>query len=249
MRLRNALLTAAASLVLMPGVADGQENARSTRFGILVGMSMSNFSESGLSGALLDASGIEMRRRKGGQIGAFVTFPIGRYFALQPEVHYVQKGATFEFSGDGNLPGEDPEPLPSSAEATLQLAYLEIPLLARVDFGSPDAELKPFLLAGPTLALRGACQYAFEIEQFNAQFQCDESGEVGVDLEDSSDPVKKVDYGAMFGGGLAVRVFGLPATVQARYSRSLASIARAENGVEAPDVRNTTISLLFGIGF
>jgi hypothetical protein len=236
-------------MLFAPEIVTAQDSSRPIKFGILAGMSMSNFSASGLSSALLDASGVEKGNRTGGQIGAFVTFPLGRYFALQPEMHYVQKGATFEFSGDGNLPGEDPEPLPSRAEASLRLAYLEIPLLARVDLGSPDATLKPFLLAGPTLALRGACQYAFEIADFNAQFECDESDEVGVELEDSTDPVKKVDYGMMLGGGLAIRIFGLPASLQARYSRSLSSISREIEGEMATDVRNTTFSFLIGFGF
>jgi hypothetical protein len=249
MRLRHAVFAAVVPMFLTAERAVAQESSRPVKFGILAGMSMSDFSESGLSGALLESSGVEKRRRKGGQIGAFVTFPLGRYFALQPEMHYVQKGAIFEFSGDGNFPGEDPEPLPFSAEATLRLAYLEIPLLARLDLGSPDAELRPFLLAGPTLALRAACQYAFEIEDLNAQFECDESDEVGVELEDSTDPVKKVDYGMMLGGGVAIRIFGLPASLQARYSRSLSSISREVSGVVAPDVRNTTFSFLVGIGF
>ena len=248
MRLRNVVFAAAAPLLLTSDIAAAQENARSVKFGLLAGMSMSDFTAPDLSTALLDATGVDKRRRKGGQIGGFITFPMGRYFALQPEMHYVKKGVIFEFTGEGNLPGEDPEPLPSGAEASLQLAYLEIPLLARVDLGSPDAEVKPFILAGPTIALRAACQFGVEVAQFNEQFQCDDNKEI-LELEEGLDPVRKVDYGLMFGGGVAIRLFGLPASLQARYSRSLASIAKAQGGVEAPDVRNTAISLLIGIGF
>ena len=108
--------------------------------------------------------------------------------------------------------------------------------------------MRPFILAGPTLGLRGACQYGFKVAGFNAQFQCDENNET-LELEEELDPVKKVDYGVMLGGGIGIRLFGLPASLQARYSRSLSTIARSPDGVEAPDVRNTAISLLIGIGF
>jgi len=67
-------------------------------------------------------------------LGLLCTIPIGGgFFALQPELHWVQKGYKTPNAVGGEL--------------TLNLDYFEIPLLARVNFGG---SLKIFAFAGPS---------------------------------------------------------------------------------------------------
>jgi len=63
------------------------------------------------------------------------TIPIGGgLFAIQPELHWVQKGYKTPSAVSGN-------------EVTTNLDYFEIPLLARINFGG---SLKIFAFAGPS---------------------------------------------------------------------------------------------------
>lgn len=70
----------------------------------------------------------------GADIAIMYTLPIGDGFlALQPELHWMQKGSTFS-----DLNGDD---------AVTTMNYLELPLLLRVNFGG---SLKLFAFGGPS---------------------------------------------------------------------------------------------------
>lgn len=70
----------------------------------------------------------------GADVAIMYTLPIGDGFlAIQPELHWMQKGSTFnDLSGDN---------------AVTTMNYLELPLLLRVNFGG---SLKLFAFGGPS---------------------------------------------------------------------------------------------------
>lgn len=102
------------------------------RFGIRVGgiISKQNFE---------DGSPIEDPASKFGlDLAILYTMPIGDGFlALQPELHWMQKGSTIEAIDINGNP----------SDYTTTMNYLELPLLLRVNFGG---SLKLFAFGGPS---------------------------------------------------------------------------------------------------
>lgn len=74
--------------------------------------------------------------RTGFKVGVFVEAPVmPGFFYVQPELNFLQKGATNTHFG---------------TMATSKLNYLELPLLAKLKFNV--SSIKPFVLAGPSVA-------------------------------------------------------------------------------------------------
>lgn len=76
----------------------------------------------------------------------------GRYFALQPELNFVQKG--FRWDESYGVPIGNVE-IPIGARATIRTNYLEMPVLAKLKLG--NERVQGYLAAGPALgyALNG----------------------------------------------------------------------------------------------
>ncbi len=78
----------------------------------------------------------ESSNRTGFTLGGYAEVPLlPGFLYFQPEVNYLQKGASNGHFG---------------SQATARLSYLEMPLLAKIKLMVPRA--RPFVLAGPTLA-------------------------------------------------------------------------------------------------
>lgn len=169
--------------------------------------------------------------RAGFQGGIFAQIPMTARFSLQPEVHYVQKGAYFE----GGLidPGAG-----SVSNVSLRLGYVDVPVLARVDVGRRTG-LHPFVVAGPSLALRMQCTSSLTANKLTLKSECDENGE-------SQDPFRKSDINGIVGAGLATNLAGHAVTVQARMSQSLRSVGNDKVQSEAAFApKNRAISIVF----
>lgn len=96
-------------------------------------------------------------------------------FAFQPEIAYSMKGTKFD---DGVDEGE------------LKLAYIDVPLLAKITFG-PEmtmGQARPALYFGPYAAFNMSCDF--------------ESGGVSVDCDAADAEPKTVDFGAIAGVGV-----------------------------------------------
>jgi hypothetical protein len=106
---------------------------------------------------------------------------IKNFFSLQPELLFIQKGDRFD---------------ERDVEAKTTLNYLELPLLAKVSFGSQA--IKGYLNAGPSLALGLTGKYKVE-GGANA-------GETDIRFGDSNNDGRRYldnrfDFGLQFGGG------------------------------------------------
>jgi len=70
--------------------------------------------------------------------GAFYLARVGKYFAIQPEVIYSQKGTKYEILDES---------------LKIRLSYLEIPVLVKF-YVTPEGKAQPFLFAGPALGIK-----------------------------------------------------------------------------------------------
>ena len=148
------------------------------------------------------------------QLGVAAEIGVNEMFAIQPELLFIQKGAK-----DKN-----------SSDFSFNLSYLEIPVLAKVKFGSDVAKF--YVIAGPSLgiAVGGSVK-----------------GTGGsVDVEFGSDPgqVKRTDFGLQFGAGVNIKNF----IIDIRYGLGLSNIANVPSGATG-SVKNRAIGITVGYAF
>ena len=74
--------------------------------------------------------------------GAYVAIPLSPQFDVQPELLYTRKGVKLSNTG---------------VNADVTLGYIEIPVLARVNFTSSSG-VTPQLYAGPAIAFKTSCK-------------------------------------------------------------------------------------------
>ncbi|HEX5437629.1 MAG TPA: porin family protein [Gemmatimonadaceae bacterium] len=188
-------------------------------FGVLVGLNLANFHGSEVSGT---------DSRTGVMGGVSGTFRFSRVFGIQPEVLFEQKGTKISEAG---------------ADATIKLSYIEIPVFARVEFTPNGGSVRPFLLAGPTLAFKVGCSLGASALGASTSLGCDspliaEAFGPGLNLNPGS-----VDAGAAVGGGLDILMGTWAMSLGVRYDQGLVSLF---DGLNA---KNKAVSLVAGVYF
>ncbi|MBL0937542.1 MAG: PorT family protein [Gemmatimonadaceae bacterium] len=234
---RAAMMSSAmvAGSLMIPCSADAQRYE--SRYGILAGASVNTISDldRGLAGDL--GAQLNTKNRIGGQAALYARIPLKGALSLQPELHYIQKGGKVEVT-DASI-GND------AVDFSLKIGYVEIPVLARIDLGS--GSWRPFITAGPTVALRTSCKLSFGSGSTNIATDCD-SGDLGEGEEAASeDPIKKTDFGASAGVGIAGSLMGRSVFAQLRYNQGLATIAKDAPSSVSP--KNRGFAVVVGLGF
>jgi hypothetical protein len=154
--------------------------------------------------------------------GAYVRFDITDFFGLQPELLITQKGYSFiERSFD--FDDDDFEDL----EGTYGLTYLEVPVLARLEFATQGG-WRPFLFGGPAFGIKVGNSISID----------------GQEREVDDDEVTSTDSGLVIGGGIQV---GRTA-VEARFTTGGNFYKRSFNNDEF-EARNRVFSILIGYEF
>jgi outer membrane protein with beta-barrel domain len=161
--------------------------------------------------------------RRPGLVGGvwFRTAPITR-FSFQAEGLFSEKGVKFD-----NVPFD----LDSSGSIDVRVRYIEIPLLARADFGAPGSTTRVFVVGGaaPAFKLSGRAELEFEGEE---------------QTQDIGDDTRPLDLGLVGGVGVA---FGR-ALIEARYTHGLRHINTDDNG-EGGRIKNRVLSVSVGFRF
>ncbi|MBE2228765.1 MAG: PorT family protein [Ignavibacteria bacterium] len=153
-------------------------------------------------------------------IGGVVDVSISPQFSMVTGLRYIMKGnetVTADFFG--------------SSTTTQKANFLEIPALAKVKF--PLTEIKPYVIAGPTLGLK-----------LSATTRTDQGTTGGQDVDNPN--VETIDFGLFFGAGLDFNV--VPTTdlfFQAGYSLGLSNLSKTANTT----VKTTGIQLVVGAKF
>lgn len=182
-----------------------------SRFEIMAGVNLATLTTSG------EDEG-DVGNRTGLVLGVGLIKPLAPSWSFQPELTYSMKGAKVSDAG---------------FEVTSKLSYLEVPLLLRYDIGSGTSDgVRPFIHAGPALALKLSCSFSAS--------DGTSSGSTGCDDENGDGGPKAFDVGFMFGGGLAFRHMEHTFSVGVRYNVGLINVADTE-GV---DTKNRVLSIV-----
>jgi hypothetical protein len=166
-----------------------------------------------VSGDDMEVDGVDPSSSMGFAGGAFLVFGFSDNLGFRPEVQYGQHGAKWEEGGD---------------KVTAKVDYLDIPLL--LQFTVPtEGSISPFLIAGPYVAFNLSAKVVFDVE--------------GMDLPDLDikDETKSLDYGLIFGAGVAINDM---IEITARYGMGLTSTDDTEEDL---DIKNKTIHFTAGI--
>lgn len=216
--------------VALAGLAPDVASAGSLRCGVKGGLNIANLSFDNSAEELADS-------RTGMAIGGFLAFAVTDMFSISPEALYTMKGDSEELTEQG-----------TTVKLTAKLDYIEIPVLARVDFTNTSS-ITPWLAAGPALAFNVNAKIKGEASDGTT------SGSAEIDI---GDIIKSVDFGAAFGGGLT---FGLGDSgknvgVEFRYTLGLTDVVEGTfddqgNVVKTgtSDGKTQTISIMASVGF
>ncbi len=201
-------------VVLLLGVGTSPAIAQAITGGVKGGVNLATIPD---VASAVGETDLDTTMRTALALGGFVAFAAAERFDIQPEFFYVQKGIRFEDSA-GPFPGD----------ATVQLDYIEIPVLAVFRFAS-DRSRTGYLLAGPAFG-------------FNTRARIDVAGTEG-DSEAADDEVKDTEVSLIFGGGYS---FGR-LLVEARWTEGLTAIN--DDVAFVDDVRNRAFTILVGVRF
>ena len=173
----------------------------------------------GLSMANLTGDDVENTdARYGGCFGGFVEIPINQMVSFQPELLYAMKGATESWE----VSGED-------HEIAFKLSYIEIPVLFKINIPM-GGNYRPCLLLGPEVAFKASSDVEYTVG--------------GSSIESEVENIKSTDLGMIIGGGVGFPMANRTAMFEIRYDFGLTTID--DSDMEA-DVKNTALSILFGI--
>ena len=164
--------------------------------------------------------------------GATVEFPITTMLSLETGMLFASKGYKSEY--EESFPEWNEE---YSAEETVSLLYVDIPITAKALFNVGDIDI--FLTAGPYVGIGITGTYKAEWKDtWNGHT---DSGSIEEDIEWGSgddDDLKRLDFGLLVGAGVE---FG-SLTVGAAYGMGLANISPHD----VVDINNKTISITLG---
>jgi hypothetical protein len=160
----------------------------------------------------------EISRHVGPIAGGWVRIPRSGRWSFQAEGLFSEKGVVFE-------------PVPAAGlddSLDVRLRYLELPLLARLDFGAAGAGARVFALGGvaPAFELSAHTKTTFEGEELRRNID---------------DAIYSTDVGLV--GALGVE-FGR-AVIEGRYTHGLRHINTDDNGDE-DRIKNRVFSVMFG---
>ena len=159
--------------------------------GLNAGVSSANFSVDNID--YTDA-------RTGLRAGAYLAFPLSDFFSIAPGAYYVKKGAgvRYPLAGDVSMVG------------SLDLAYLEVPLLGVFNITGADRSVGVSLFLGPSVAFEVSCNNESGLvlgseDEPEEPFlgECD-----GVEGDELDEREKTVDVSAIFGAGLSFPLSG-----------------------------------------
>lgn len=211
--MKRLVLSTLLALALVAGVAPAVRAGMA--FGVKAGVGVSH----------VNADLFDTDNRTGFVGGVYGTFDLSPMFGVQPELLFVRKGAEL-FSTDVTIGGISF----GSVGSTLDVDYLEIPLLLRISAPNPGpVDLR--LLAGPVASIK-----------IDEQIRL--TGLVGYSLD--SDQVKTADFGIAVGAAAAIRSASMSVVAEGRYTFGLTNVSDLPFGGE---VKNGAYYATLGLEF
>lgn len=192
MRMKFIPVLAAVALAL-PAHASAQ-SVLGTSFGFVGAVNLSTFGGSDASGA---------KTKVNFSLGGFARIPMSPMWSFQPELEYAGKGAK-ESDNTGT--------------ATVDLSYIEVPLLFRVASPSTPAG-RLYGEFGPSAAFKVDCTVSASSGGVSASTSC---ANFGAD-------VKSFDLGGVVGAGYEFPMSGMGLSIGVRYNYGFTEIASGAN--------------------
>jgi len=190
--------------------------AQSTKsFGVLGGVDFASFNG---SDADLSSVGFNKGSSTGFIGGFFADIPAGASLIFEPELLYVNKGATYSLNVTG-----------ASGDLSLNLDYVEIPVLLRYNFKPAGG---PYVLIGPDVAFNVTCNVsgtgavAPVLDSLPGKSCVDLGTMAGVPFDASS-----VTFGGVVGLGFQHQKFGLEGRYEFDFDDAFQSGDNIKNAV------------------
>ncbi|UCC83467.1 MAG: PorT family protein [Gemmatimonadota bacterium] len=158
-------------------------------------------------------------------IGGLVKADLHELFAIQLEAWYARKGTGAEFTD-------------ADAVADYSVAYLEVPLLAKLRIPTGSAvRVSPHLFAGPAVAFELSCNISGIVMGIPLDDDCEAPG-IGIER-------KTTDVSLLFGGGLEIQMGPGAVMLDALYDLGLRNL---NDDPELPDdaVKNRVFMVSVG---
>lgn len=225
--MRNSIrIAVVAGLAL--GAASVSAHAQAKTFGIVAGVSISNWTGSDAAGGTiidpdLGTATVSTSSLVGFTGGFFVNIPMGTSLAFEPELLYAGKGMKYDVSLTDPILGS------FSGDVSVSMGYIEVPLLVRYNFQSTGG---PYLLLGPDVGFNLSCSLSG-----GGDFQAS-----GTDC--GSDAATSVTFGGVGGLGFQRKNFGL----EARYDFDFSNALQEVDGDQA-NVKNASWEILLRYQF
>lgn len=172
--------------------------------------------------------------RQGALTGVYLHLPLSRVVSVRPELLFSLRGGRtlVRIAGTDDL-----------GEIDLELAYLELPLLARMVL--PRGRFRPAVFGGPSVALQIGCDLLFITADTTSRSTC------GQEQRDSLprklvgvEQVREWDLAWVAGAAMEMHLPRTTLSLQGRYSAGFRSVL--QGGV---DLRNRGLAVLFGLTF
>lgn len=182
--------------------------------------------EGGVNVSDLDIEGEDTDSETGFRIGGVLRYdfaPSG-LIGLQTGAAYSQKGASQTEGG---------------VEATIELDYVEVPLLLAVNVPTGSA-VRPRFYAGPQLAFEASCSLSGADGSVSIDVDCDAS-----ELQEIGFETESTDFSLLFGGGLELGAGPGAVTLDVRYDLGLTDI-NASEGPDQAEAKNRNLQLSAG---
>lgn len=176
----------------------------------------------GIASLSLSESSVDFDSRTTFTGGGFATFGLGETFFLQPEVLYAPKGAKGDIEG---------------VSATFALDYIEVPLLVGAGFNVGSGSIQPRVFAGPSVGFEIGCDVSGSEGGTSVSFSCSE-----LELE-----TKSVDFGLVFGAGVAFPLGSVELIIDGRYDLGLTNVNDTDGDDES--LKNRAWQFMAGVGF
>jgi len=178
--------------------------------------------KAGVNFSNLVGDDIEGAESKTGFVGGlFFMYQFNKLFAIQPEAYYTMKGAT-----------DEQVILGETADLTISLDYIEIPILFKVLIPIENSPIRPSVFVGPYVGFNSTAKAKLEY--------------MGDSQEEDIEDVKSTDFGLVFGAGLGFPVGTNEVGVDFRYGLGLTTL---DDSAEEADVKNSVFNINAYFGF
>ena len=171
------------------------------QLGLKAGLNIANVGGSDADNLVSEDESISLDSKTGFEGGIFFIYQFSNMFAIQPEVYYSMKGATYSEGG---------------GELTLSLDYIEVPLLFKLLIPIQSSNVRPAVFVGPSVGFNSTANVKIEFDG--------ESDEL-----DLKDETTSTEFSLVFGGGVGFGVGNNEVGVEIRYILGLNSFDDSED--------------------